>query len=293
MTKIQQNIPSSKNQNVIDYYVGATMDYRFWSKEFNMHFGYFKLGMNPFSRKKMLEEMNAQVVKKLQLKPQNKVLDLGCGLAATSRFAAKNHPETKFLGITIVPWQVQKAKQIIEQQGLENQIKIEVQDYNCLKIKNQKINAIYAIESICHAENKKQVLSEMHRVLKPNGKFCIADGFLKIPQNKTKGIFGFLYRKLCKNWAMHDLENIHDFEKHLKDLHFKNIQIQEISWNIAPSVLHAPFVILTYLIYALFGKVPLKKQNLNNLKASFLALFTGLFRKKFGYYLIWGEKNTI
>jgi hypothetical protein len=43
------------------YYEEAGPDYAAWSANFNMHFGYFRWGMNPFDREAMLEEMNRQI----------------------------------------------------------------------------------------------------------------------------------------------------------------------------------------------------------------------------------------
>jgi len=37
-------------QGIIHYYSETGMDYEPWSRQFNMHFGYFKFGMNPFNR---------------------------------------------------------------------------------------------------------------------------------------------------------------------------------------------------------------------------------------------------
>ena len=40
----------TNKEKVIEFYNEATEDYEFWSKDFNMHFGYFKLfKTNPFN----------------------------------------------------------------------------------------------------------------------------------------------------------------------------------------------------------------------------------------------------
>src|SRR5262245_46898250 len=69
------------------YYSEAGPDYAAWSREFNMHFGYYYAGANPFHREAMLEQMNAEVLARLKVdgiaEPQ--LLDLGCGLGATLR----------------------------------------------------------------------------------------------------------------------------------------------------------------------------------------------------------------
>ena len=67
------------------YYTEAGMDYRAWSRGFNMHFGYWRQWLNPLARERMLEEMSRQVFRRLDLAPGMRVHDLGCGLGAPAR----------------------------------------------------------------------------------------------------------------------------------------------------------------------------------------------------------------
>src|SRR6476620_11007024 len=51
--------------DLVTYYTEAGMDYRAWSRNFNMHFGFYRWGMNPLSLESMLEEMSRQVFRRL------------------------------------------------------------------------------------------------------------------------------------------------------------------------------------------------------------------------------------
>ena len=64
------------------YYKEAGPDYAAWSRAFNTHFGFFRRGMNPLDREAMLEPMNVEVLRRLDLDgaARPRVLDLGCGL---------------------------------------------------------------------------------------------------------------------------------------------------------------------------------------------------------------------
>src|SRR5690349_19725731 len=101
------------------YYSEAGPDYAAWSREFNMHFGYYRAGANPFNREAMLEEMNAEVLERLAAdgiaEPQ--LLGLGCGLGATLRSFARRLPSAKLMGVTRVPWQVEHAHSLNEAAG--------------------------------------------------------------------------------------------------------------------------------------------------------------------------------
>src|SRR5712692_5715308 len=96
-------------EKVVDYYTEAGPDYRMWSKQFNMHFGFYRSGMNPLNLEGMLEQMNGEVIKLLALEdaPRPHLLDMGCGLGATARYAAVAMPNARVCGVTIVPWQLE------------------------------------------------------------------------------------------------------------------------------------------------------------------------------------------
>ena len=41
--------------SVVTYYRETTADYRAWSRNLNMHFGYWRLGLSPFDRERMID----------------------------------------------------------------------------------------------------------------------------------------------------------------------------------------------------------------------------------------------
>src|SRR5258706_4050936 len=98
------------------YYREAGPDYAAWSREFNMHFGYYRAGANPLRRESMLEQMNAEVLARLHLDDiaEPRLLDLGCGLGATLRSFARRLPHARLLGLTRVPWQVERGNSLNE-----------------------------------------------------------------------------------------------------------------------------------------------------------------------------------
>jgi len=59
--------PDSRHQELIAYYEQAGPDSAAWSSALSMHFGYYRFGFNPFRRERMLDEMNRQVIERLQL----------------------------------------------------------------------------------------------------------------------------------------------------------------------------------------------------------------------------------
>ncbi len=286
---------SEFRESLLKYYEVAGPDYQAWSKDMNMHFGYYKWGVNPFKREQMLAQMNNEVISCLEFSKFEDVhiLDMGCGFAATSRFAAKHHPNWQMTGITIVDTQVKFAEKLAERDKVAKQVNIVPGDYTDMPFRSHSFDGIYAIESSCHAagSSKHDFIKEMSRVLKPGRKFVVADVFRK-HDKPLKGFMARSYRSLCDCWALTDLAEVNAFVKELKANGMTDIEVRDISWNVAPSVAHVPFVISKFLFQEIILKgLKLKKERWNNVTASFLSIILGMSRKKFSYYIISGRKD--
>lgn len=290
-----RNQTLSKKELIISYYEKAGPDYQAWSKNYNMHFGYWKKGINPLNREAMLEQLNEKVFEKLSINHVKPFVlaDLGCGLGATLRYGAKKYPTMKGKGITLVPWQVDQAKSLNTASEATESIEIIEGDYCKTSFADNSLDAVIAIESSCYAsgDNKSDLLNEIQRVLKPGGRFVISDGFLK-KQLGPKGFLRGVYDQLCASWALTELGNIKVVESQLRQLRFKDIEIEDVSMNIAPSVAHVPFTVIYFLIKELlFGKERMSKERWDNLKSPLLTMVLGSACSHFGYYFVSGTKS--
>ncbi len=96
-------LPKTKYESVIEFYNKATVDYAYWSKGFNMHYGYLNRWYEIFMRERMLENMNRRVFDKLELAEQaERVVDMGCGVGATCRALIRNGVSENAVGVNIV-----------------------------------------------------------------------------------------------------------------------------------------------------------------------------------------------
>jgi len=257
------------------YYSEAGPDYAAWSREFNMHFGYYRAGENPLHREAMLEQMNAEVLSRLQLHgiAEPRLLDLGCGLGATLRSFARRLPGAKLTGITRVPWQVEHARSLNNAADCGERICIVEGDYE----DNQLLpcadyDGVYALESSCHAHgaDKGLLLREAHRLLRPGGRIVVADGFLTSARFVT-GLQESIYRKLCECWVIEELARLDVFTARLEELGFRNISVEHLQMRVAPSVAHIPWVTLRFLLTeVLFGSRAMTRARWNNVLAPVL-----------------------
>ena len=259
------------------YYTEAGPDYAAWSPNFNMHFGYYRRGMNPFRLEPMLEQMNREVLARLHLSPRQPahVLDMGCGVGATLRSLARQLPAARLEGITLVPWQVEHGTTLNQACPDGARIRLSLGDYEHTGFAAESFDAAYALESSCyaHAVNKQALLTEAHRLLRPGGRLAIADGFLLRPA-PTHGLQHAIYRKLCECWVIETLGEIDACVRELGTLGFREVQVEHLQYTVAPSVFHVPIATLRFLLGdVLFGETKMTPARWNNVLAPILLPF--------------------
>jgi cyclopropane fatty-acyl-phospholipid synthase-like methyltransferase len=263
------------------YYSEAGPDYAAWSREFNMHFGYYRAGMNPLRREAMLEQMNAEVLKRLKLEgiAEPQLLDLGCGLGATLRSFTRRLPQAWLLGITRVPWQVENARALNHAAGCGERDRVRViqGDYEETALPSTAYDGVYALESSCHAHgaDKGALLAEAYRLLRPGGRLVVSDGFLA-RDRFANALQKRIYHKLCECWVIEQLAPLDRFKARLEDLGFTDITIEPLQLRVAPSVAHIPWVTLKFLLTdVVFGKAKMTRARWNNVLAPVLLPLVG------------------
>lgn len=277
--------------DIIEYYSEATDQYAGWGDNFNMHFGYYQCGMNPFNLEPMLENFNRQVVESLKLSSSkdNHVLDMGCGVGGTTRFCAKQANIKSVTGITIVASQIQQAIELLKNHSFECEVTYELQNYHNTNFDNSSFDGVYAMESACHSGemDKRSIISEAFRVLKPGARFVMSDGFLK-SQRPLNFILNYCYKKVCNCWALGSFGELNCVVEQMKQAGFINVKVEDASWRIAPSVAHIPFIAVKYFFTRIFKKN--SRQLWNHLIAPIFLLPVSVCKHRFGYYIITAEK---
>lgn len=111
------------------------------------------------------------VCRKLQLRPGEQLLDIGCGWGALIMHAAQ-HYGVRSHGITLSERQFDLASQRIKAAGLQEQVKIELQDYREMPGRQRfdKISSIGMFEHV-GLKNLPVYFGTVQRLLKPEGLF--------------------------------------------------------------------------------------------------------------------------
>jgi cyclopropane-fatty-acyl-phospholipid synthase len=108
------------------------------------------------------------VCTKLDLRPGQRVLDIGCGWGSFAIHAAENHG-AQVVGITLSEPQAELARKRVKERGLADRVEIRVQDYRALT--GEPFDAVASIGMVEHVgENQIDVYFEqLARMVKPGG----------------------------------------------------------------------------------------------------------------------------
>ena len=103
------------------------------------------------------------------------ILDLATGTADLAIALAKYNPQTHIIGLDISEKMLAIGKEKVKKQGLENQIDLRLGDAAALSFESQFFDAVTVAFGVRNFEDLQQGLSEICRVLKPNGQVYILE----------------------------------------------------------------------------------------------------------------------
>lgn len=168
------------------------------------------------------------LISNIELKPKDKVLELGCGTGATILKLSRLYPEVSFYGVDVSEKMVAKAKQRHRFCG-SNNVYIEQLKSLDFPFSEDFFDVIYceSVLAIQEGDNLKQMLSACKRVLKPNGKIIFNETIwldqttIEVIQKINKGIkenFGLIQ-------ANEKYPYLNDWLELLKSIGFKTKKI--------------------------------------------------------------------
>jgi hypothetical protein len=95
-----------------------------------------------------------------------------------------------------------------------------------------------------------------------------------------------LHRALCDSFVLPELADIELFARALTRHGFDDICVEDASWRVAPSALHAPAAVVWFALKKTIRGERLGHWSIKNLKGSALSAVVGSLRWRFGYYIV-------
>lgn len=143
----------------------------------SIHAGYWYGPDDDASFSQAQDQFTDLLIGKLQdahLQPGKHFLDVGCG---TGRPAIRLAQATgcEITGITVSHTQIEQANASASAANLTDRVRFQYGDAMELPFPDNSFDAAWAFESMFHMPDRAQVLSEIKRVLRPDGALLIAD----------------------------------------------------------------------------------------------------------------------
>lgn len=156
---------------IVEHYDVVSPYYRaLWGE--HLHHGYWITGeeTKEIAQVQLIEHLAGCV----DVKYGSEILDIGCGMGATSLYLAK-HFHASATGITISQVQVDMANKAATGTSLD--VKFLLMDAEDMKFEERKFDLIWSVESISHYHDLPKFFASATKLLKPGGTFALIDWF--------------------------------------------------------------------------------------------------------------------
>ena len=174
---------------------------------------------------KQAEFINAQIQKGTK-----RILELGAGKVANSKYLAAKHPEIQFTALDLPHRNFLKNK-------VPKNITLVEGDFNNLSGFSEKFDLVFGVETVCHGQNKDRIIREISRVLKPGGKLILFDVYEAKPRSKMTDFEQYVSSVTLAAMRVTDQDQyIGNMKKYLEKNHFADIEISNLTDAIMPNL---------------------------------------------------------
>lgn len=110
----------------------------------------------------------------LSLKPNQRVLDLGCGIGGPSRYLAKTFG-CRVVGVDLMPEFCRVAAMLAERTGLADRVEYRQADALAVPFEDQSFDVVWSQNVVMNIADRDRLYAEIFRLLKPDGRYAFAD----------------------------------------------------------------------------------------------------------------------
>ena len=130
------------------------------------------------------EEAIDTLAQKAGLRKGMKVLDAGCGIGGPARYLAQKY-ECHVTGLNISEYQVNYAQEKTKAAGLDHRVGFKVGSFMEMPFDDNSFDLVWSQDAFAHGPDKKKIIEESYRVLKPGGILAFQDHLQVGPMTKN------------------------------------------------------------------------------------------------------------
>jgi cyclopropane fatty-acyl-phospholipid synthase-like methyltransferase len=165
---------------------------------------------------------------RLQLGPEDTVLDLGSGYGDSARFLAGRYG-CRVLGLNLIPGQNIEALAMTREAGLEARVRVVEADFGRVPLAAGRADVVWSQESLLHAPDRGQVLIESRRLLRPGGTLIFTDILQTGPLRPEEA------RLIYDRVKIDSLESFDSYQTLLDEAGLLGTEVLDLSQHVAPS----------------------------------------------------------
>ncbi|MGE3781273.1 MAG: methyltransferase domain-containing protein [Alphaproteobacteria bacterium] len=187
------------------YYREVRIDYQIvWQNKNNLafHFGYYDRH-SLRSHSAALQRTNDVLANLAAIAAGHRVLDAGCGFGGSGFWLAEKRGAA-VVGIANVEDSIRRARAIARQRRGADAVCFLTADYLNMPFPDGCFDVVWALESLCHADDKPRFYGEANRVLRPGGRLVVAEYM-----RRTRDIGASeaaIVSEWLRGWAIPDLD---------------------------------------------------------------------------------------
>jgi len=218
------------------YYDQTWYDYRLlWLNPSNyaIHFGYWAKGTR--NHADALNQLNAVLASRIGIRPGDRILDAGCGVGGSAIWLAR-HLGAHIVGITPVASQVERAGRFAAEHRVSRQVRFFEQDYTSTSFPAASFDVVWAVESVCHAADKRAFYHEARRLLRPGGRLGIVEYMRTARPLRASG--EALLHSWLSGWAIPDIATAEEHRQWAASSGFGEVELTDITPKVRPSLVH-------------------------------------------------------
>jgi tocopherol O-methyltransferase len=218
------------------YYDETWLDYRLlWLTRATpgIHFGYWDEETK--RHEEALRNLNGVLAKHIGIRPGQRILDAGCGVGGSAIWLAETHG-VEVVGITPVASQIARGRRHASERGIADRVSFAQQSYLETTFAPASFDVVWAMESACHAPDKRRFLVEARRLLRPGGRLGLVE-YMRAERPFSPADEALLHSWLA-GWAIPHLATRDQWTAWARELGFSQVDTIDITANVTPSLRH-------------------------------------------------------
>ena len=218
---------------IVDYYDQCERDYRLvWNlrRSLAMHYGHWDASTRTLGD--ALLRQNELLAAAAGIRVGDRVLDAGCGVGGSAIHLARRRG-AHVTGITLSLRQAATAYRHARRLGVSARTGFFVSDYLRAAVGECRFDVVWALESMCYADDTAAFAREAFHALRPGGRLVVADAFTidrpDVPDAEDRR------RAWLACWLVRRLETVERFAAQCAAAGFADVAWDDVTAHVMPS----------------------------------------------------------